>query len=128
MGAKRSFREGIRAFCREGRWVMSGRWPRGRGLALDRLIRQVPGFRSHYRDRIPTRRTRSNGMIILSEHLCRDWNEGIRGSRAARPKFWGVPLMRTVAETRFRRAPWGRKKHLLPLPILSVVLMVTVMA
>ena len=36
--------------------------------------------------------------------------------------------MRTVAETRFRRAPWGRKKHLLPLPILSVVLMVTAMA
>ena len=36
--------------------------------------------------------------------------------------------MRTVAETRFRRAPWGRKKHLMPLPILSVVLMVTAMA
>src|SRR3989442_4226758 len=40
----------------------------------------------------------------------------------------GIPLMRTVIETRFRRAPWGRKKHLLPLPILSVVLMVTAMA
>ena len=36
--------------------------------------------------------------------------------------------MRTIAETTFRRAPWGRKKHLLPLPILSVVLMVTAMA
>src|SRR5438132_2206493 len=36
--------------------------------------------------------------------------------------------MRTVAETRFRRVPWGRKKHLLPLPILSVVLLVTAMA
>jgi len=36
--------------------------------------------------------------------------------------------MRTVIETRFRRAPWGRKKHLLPLPILSVVLVVTAMA
>src|SRR6266571_5868063 len=32
---------------------------------------------------------RSNGMIISSEHLCRDWNEGIRGSRAARLEFWG---------------------------------------
>ncbi len=36
--------------------------------------------------------------------------------------------MRTVTESRFRRAPWGQKKHLLPLPILSVVLMVTAMA
>ncbi len=36
--------------------------------------------------------------------------------------------MRKATETRFRRAPWGRKKHLLPLPILSVVLLVTAMA
>ena len=36
--------------------------------------------------------------------------------------------MLTVTETRFRRAPWGRKKHLLPLPILSIVFLVTAMA
>ncbi len=36
--------------------------------------------------------------------------------------------MRKATETRFRRAPWGRKKQLLPLPILSVVLLVTAMA
>jgi len=36
--------------------------------------------------------------------------------------------MRTVTEAGFRRSPWGRKKHLLPLPILSVLLMVTAMA
>src|SRR3989449_3379055 len=53
---------------------------------------------------------------------------GDRGHRASALSSGGVPQMRTVAETRFRRAPWGRKKHLLPLPILSVVLMVTAMA
>ena len=37
-------------------------------------------------------------------------------------------MIRTVTEARFRRSPWGRKKHLLPLPILSVILMVTAMA
>ncbi len=31
-------------------------------------------------------------------------------------------------ETRFRRAPWGRKKHLMPLPVLSIVFLVTAMA
>src|SRR5437867_3485638 len=55
-------------------------------------------------------------------------NEGIRGSHARASSSGGVPLMRTVTEARFRRSPWGRKKHLLPLPILSVVLMVTAMA
>src|SRR2546426_6552723 len=30
--------------------------------------------------------------------------------------------------TRFHRAPWGKKKHLAPLPILSVVLLLTAMA
>ncbi len=30
--------------------------------------------------------------------------------------------------TRFRRAPWGKKKHLAPLPILSVLLLLTAMA
>src|SRR5436309_14281798 len=29
---------------------------------------------------------------------------------------------------RFRRAPWGKKKHLAPLPILSVLLLLTAMA
>src|SRR2546425_4656154 len=71
---------------------------------------------------------RSNGMIISSEALCRDWNEGIAALPSRASSSGGVPPMRTVTETRFRRAPWGRKKHLLPLPILSVVLMVTVMA
>jgi hypothetical protein len=36
--------------------------------------------------------------------------------------------MSFATKTRFRRAPWGRKKHLLPLPILSVLLLVTAMA
>src|SRR3989442_15952827 len=71
---------------------------------------------------------RSNGMIISSEALCRDWNEGIAALPSRASSSGGVPPMRTVTETRFRRAPWGRKKHLLPLPILSVVLMVTAMA
>src|SRR3989449_5271535 len=53
---------------------------------------------------------------------------GDRGHRASALSSGGVPQMRNVAETRFRRAPWGRKKPLLPLPILSVVLMVTAMA
>src|SRR5436309_13266508 len=30
--------------------------------------------------------------------------------------------------TCFHRAPWGKKKHLAPLPILSVVLLLTAMA
>ena len=43
MGAKHSFREGIRVFCREGRRVMSvAVGPGGKGLALDHLIRPVP--------------------------------------------------------------------------------------
>src|SRR6266571_509968 len=67
-------------------------------------------------------------MIISSEHLCREWNEGIAALPSRASSSGGVPLMRTVTETRFRRAPWGRKKHLLPLPILSVVLLVTAMA
>src|SRR5437867_13426952 len=71
---------------------------------------------------------RSNGMIISSEALCRAWNEGIAALPSRASSSGGVPPMRTVTETRFRRAPWGRKKHLLPLPILSVVLMVTAMA
>src|SRR3989449_4921041 len=54
--------------------------------------------------------------------------QGDCGHRGRASSSGGVPLMRTVTETRFRRAPWGRKKHLLPLPILSVVLMVTAMA
>src|SRR3989442_15045120 len=53
---------------------------------------------------------------------------GDRDHRASALGSGGVPPMRTVTEIRFRRAPWGRKKHLLPLPILSVVLMVTAMA
>jgi len=36
--------------------------------------------------------------------------------------------MRTTVATPIRRAPWGRKSLLAPLPILSVVLMVTAMA
>src|SRR2546425_11254614 len=67
-------------------------------------------------------------MIISSEHLCRDWNEGVAALPSRDSLSGGVPPMRTVTEIRFRRAPWGRKKHLLPLPILSVVLMVTAMA
>src|SRR2546422_10080923 len=62
--------------------------PRGKRFALNRLIRHMPGSGSHYRDRIQTR-PGPNGTIISSEHLCRDWNEGIRGSRAARLEFWG---------------------------------------
>src|SRR5437899_9984006 len=40
----------------------------------------------------------------------------------------GIPLMRTVIETRFRGAPWGLQTHLVHLPILAVVLRVTAMA
>ncbi|TLZ76620.1 MAG: hypothetical protein E6K11_10910, partial [Methanobacteriota archaeon] len=36
--------------------------------------------------------------------------------------------MRTATTTSIRRAPWGLKRFLAPLPILSVVLMVTAMA
>src|SRR2546426_4831457 len=67
------------------------------------------------------------GTIISLVPQCTVRNED-RGHRGRALSSGGVPLMRTVEETRFRRAPWGRKKHLLPLPILSVVLMVTAMA
>src|SRR3989454_1939063 len=67
------------------------------------------------------------GTIISLGPQCTVRNED-RGHRGRALSSGGVPLMRTVEETRFRRAPWGRKKHLLPLPILSVVLMVTAMA
>src|SRR5437016_1323489 len=40
----------------------------------------------------------------------------------------GIAFMGTATTTSIRRAPWGRKGFLAPLPILSVVLMVTAMA
>src|SRR5437867_9601036 len=56
------------------------------------------------------------------------WNEGTAGSHVRTWSSGGIRFMLTVTETRFRRAPWGRKKHLLPLPILSIVFLVTAMA
>src|SRR5439155_5188455 len=40
----------------------------------------------------------------------------------------GIASMRTATAPPIRRAPWGRKSFLAPLPILSVALMVTAMA
>src|SRR5437867_9288411 len=56
------------------------------------------------------------------------WNEGTAGSHVRTLSSGGIPFMWTVTETRFRRAPWGRKKHLMPLPVLSIVFLVTAMA
>src|SRR5437899_1348145 len=106
---------------------MSGRWLRGAHFTLNRLVRHTP----HLGLIIETECTGGHGQ---TERLYRQKpcvGNGTRGFAALVPRAsssGGVPQMRTVAETRFRRAPWGRKKHLLPLPILSVVLMVTAMA
>src|SRR5947199_7441104 len=48
------------------------------------------------------------------------------GFVSAVPRF-GFRGLLPIA-TRFHRAPWGKKKHLVPLPILSVVLLLTAMA
>src|SRR2546427_11703470 len=48
------------------------------------------------------------------------------GFVSAVPRF-GFRGLLPIA-TRFHRAPWGKKKHLAPLPILSVVLLLTAMA
>ena len=42
MGVRRSFRKGIRVFCRGARGLMSGRWLRGERFALNRLVRHPP--------------------------------------------------------------------------------------
>src|SRR3989449_3199140 len=106
---------------------MSGRWLRGAHFTLNRLVRHTPHLGLIIE-------TECNGGHGQTERLYRQnpcAGNGTRGSAALVPRAsssGGVLQMRTVAETRFRRAPWGRKKHLLPLPILSVVLMVTAMA
>src|SRR5207249_8251244 len=103
-------------------------WVR-RSVSLSAVsIQRMPGFGSHSRDRIQTRRTTSRRNDYTVTSLLSRWNEGIAGSRARTRSSGGIPFMWTVTETRLRRAPWGRKKHLLPLPILSVVLLVTAMA
>src|SRR5439155_22200319 len=71
---------------------------------------------------------RAAGTIISSQTLCRRGTRGLRALASAPGVLGEISFMRTVTEARFRRSPWGRKKHLLPLPILSVVLMVTAMA
>src|SRR5437667_8566398 len=127
MGARRSFRNSIRLFCREGRARCRG--PKARGNALDSVVRFVlRRFGSHSRDRIQTRRTRSRRNDYIVTTPLSAWNEGIAGSHVRTLGSGGISFMWTVTETRFRRAPWGRKKHLMPLPILSVVLLVTAMA
>src|SRR5438128_3169134 len=104
-------------------------WAEGAGkrFGLGGPIRPAP-FRVSFSRPNPTRRTRSrrNDYIVTTPLSC--WNEGIAGSRARTWSSGGIRFMLTVTETRFRRAPWGRKKHLLPLPILSIVLMFTAMA
>src|SRR5439155_24389554 len=104
-------------------------WPLERRNALDSVVRFVlRRFRSHSRDRIQTRRTTSRRNDYIVTNPLSEWNEGIAGSRDRTWSSGGIRFMLTVTETRFRRAPWGRKKHLLPLPILSIVFLVTAMA
>src|SRR5437667_4304953 len=104
-------------------------WPLARGNALPSAVRSShAAFGSHSRDRIQTRRTRSRRNDYIVTTPLSGWNEGIAGSHVRTWSSGGIRFMLTVTETRFRRAPWGRKKHLLPLPILSIVLLVTAMA
>src|SRR5437867_9834453 len=104
-------------------------WAEGAGkrFGLGGPIRPAP-FRVSFSRPNPTRRTRSRRNDYIVTTPLSEWNEGIAGSRARTWSSGGIPFMSTVTETRFRRAPWGRKKHLLPLPILSIVLLVTAMA
>src|SRR5437870_10856059 len=104
-------------------------WPLARRNALPSEVRFVPRrFGSHSRDRIQSCRTRIRRNDYIVTNPLSGWNEGTAGSHVRTWSSGGIRFMLTVTETRFRRAPWGRKKHLLPLPILSVVLMVTAMA
>src|SRR5437879_4392383 len=104
-------------------------WPLAPRNALDSVVRFVlRRFGSHSRDRIQSRPTRNRRNDYIVTNPLSAWNEGIAGSRVRTLSSGGISFMSTVTETRFRRVPWGRKKHLLPLPILSVVLLVTAMA
>src|SRR5437667_1076903 len=104
-------------------------WPLAQGNALPSAVRFVT--RS-----FPVSFSRPNSIASGEEPPERLYRHkpsvgverGERGLSRPHLEFWGIPFMSTVTETRFRRAPWGRKKHLLPLPILSVVLLVTAMA
>src|SRR5437867_1408813 len=90
MGARRSFREGIRVFCCEARGLMYLAGGCGGRLRAESSYSSHTSFGSHYRDRMQ-RRPQLNGTIISSEPLCGKRNEGIRGSRAVRLEFWGSP-------------------------------------
>src|SRR5207249_7105666 len=104
-------------------------WPLARRNALPSVVRFVPRrFGSHSRDRIQSCRTTSRRNDYIVTNPVSAWNEGTAGSHVRTLSSGGIRFMLTVTETRFRRAPWGRKKHLLPLPILSIVLLVTAMA
>src|SRR3989442_7885929 len=127
MGARRIFREGIRVFCLEASlgdyFVSPGQrclWAAVRRISLTTFLVSMLRPESSAAQEVPERLYHWDSSV---------WSEqGDCGHRGRASSSGGVPHMRTVTETRFRRAPWGRKKHLLPLPILSVVLMVTAMA
>src|SRR5436309_13366491 len=56
------------------------------------------------------------------------WHGGTAGSDVRTRSSGGIRSMLTVTETRSARAPWGRRKHLVPLPTLSVGLLGPAMA
>ena len=96
-------------------------------FALGGPIRPAPFRVSFSRpNSIASDADRRNDYIVTNP--LSGWNEGTAGSHVRTWSSGGIRFMLTVTETRFRRAPWGRKKHLLPLPILSIVFLVTAMA
>ena len=104
-------------------------WAEGAGkrFGLGGPIRPAPFRVSFSRpNSIASDADRRNDYIVTNP--LSGWNEGTAGSHVRTWSSGGIRFMLTVTETRFRRAPWGRKKHLLPLPILSIVFLVTAMA
>src|SRR2546430_10783906 len=53
---------------------------------------------------------------------------GLRLRSMGPEEIWGKPSMPSKSIRTFANAPWGRKRYLLPLPILSVLLLGTALA